>query len=1099
MSTETRLDLLLERWEVARRRGGTPAIEELCADCPELIEALRSRIAVMEDLDAWLASTVEVKEDPSPPAAPRLQPAIAEYRGLSFLARGGLGEVFLARDETLGREVAVKLIQAPRAAGIHRRRFLREAEVTGRLEHPGVIPVYGCGLDADGRPYYVMRRIKGQTLQQAISGFHEAGAGDRDDGARRLALRKLLQQFVSVCDTIAYAHSRGVIHRDLKPGNIMIGPFGETLVIDWGLARIDGAADLPESDTEGVGIPYPTGPDELTGTGQALGTPGFMSPEQTAARWEDVGPASDIYGLGATLYCLLTGRPPFDEPHRGRLLENVACGEFPLPRMLNPEVPRPLEAICLKAMALDPRARYSTARALADDVERWMADEPVSAWREPGTVRLRRWLARRKTTVASMMAALLVAAIATTYLAYEARLRDIRRLAQANGRVDTLMSAEIGEVPRILDLLQDDRQLVRSRLRDLIRPGTDGPRSAHHRLHAALALLPDDPTQAEFLAGRVVRGETSVEELLVVRRVLRDCGHADAWIPRLWASLANHPDELTRPQLCAAGALAVFAPDDARWRDLASPVAAALVKENPALIAAWRVTFEPVADQLAPPLRRSYGDRGRPEERALAFTLLFDFAVRRADPDKSEALAVLVVDADPDQFRRILGALTDRRRAVVVLEDRLDRHDQPGGVTGRGRGRVAAALVVLGQPGRSWPLLRSGDDPDARTELMHVLQRFGADVRDVLGRLAVERDVRARRALVLALSEYADSQIPDDQRCAIEAEFLRDYRLEPDPGLRSAIDWLLRRRWGRAVELDRIDMELAGKGPGPGRDWYVNSQGQTLVIIRGPTEFRMGSSDSEPGRRPNGEPVHTRSIPRTFAIAAREVTRAQYERFLDETPQGVVRRPETIANYKDYMPEPDCPAVGMNWYEAARYCNWLSERDGIPEAEWCYRESLSPDRPMELRPNHLDRIGYRLPTEVEWECACRAGTGTSRPHGESAEMLVHFAWYLENARNRTHPVGSLKPNDLGLFDVLGNAIEWTNTRFVPDFRPIPGGAAIPDLEEDGPIPARVDMMLRGGSFYYYAPFIRSANRNWNSPNLREETFGFRPARTVEAR
>ena len=259
-----------------------------------------------------------------------------------------------------------------------------------------------------------MRLVKGESLKEAIERFHAAEAGGTGDPRRwNLELRQLLNRFVAVCNVVAYAHSRGVIHRDLKPANIMLGPYGETLVVDWGLAKVvgRGEAAAPAGAVEATLQPASGSGSSETLPGTALGTPAYMSPEQAEGRLEQVGPLSDVYSLGATLYCLLTGKPPIDETDVGAALRRVQRGEFPPPRAVNPRVPRALEAICLKAMALRPEERYASPRALADDLEHWLADEPVAVYREPLTTRLTRW-GRRHRTAAVGIGALLVTAVA---------------------------------------------------------------------------------------------------------------------------------------------------------------------------------------------------------------------------------------------------------------------------------------------------------------------------------------------------------------------------------------------------------------------------------------------------------------------------------------------------------------------------------------------------------------------------------------------------------------------------------------------------------------------------------------------------------------
>jgi eukaryotic-like serine/threonine-protein kinase len=325
-------------------------------------------------------------------------------------ARGGLGAVFVALDAELNREVALKQILDRHADDpASRQRFVIEAEVTGGLEHPGIVPVYGLGTYDDGRPYYAMRFIRGDSLKEAIEQFQADESLKNEPGRRALELRKLLRQFLDVCNAIDYAHSRGVLHRDIKPANIIVGKHGETLVVDWGLAKVLGQSDpgsaertlIPKSSTSGSSETLP---------GSALGTPAYMSPEQARGDLDHLCPRSDVYSLGATLYCLLTGKAPLQGDDIGAVLRAAQEGRFPPPRKHDRSIDKALEAVCLKAMALSLEDRYSTPRALADELERWMADEPVSAWREPLSTRITRW-GRRHRTAASSTGVLLVSAV----------------------------------------------------------------------------------------------------------------------------------------------------------------------------------------------------------------------------------------------------------------------------------------------------------------------------------------------------------------------------------------------------------------------------------------------------------------------------------------------------------------------------------------------------------------------------------------------------------------------------------------------------------------------------------------------------------------
>ncbi len=332
----------------------------------------------------------------------------SRYRTLWLHARGGLGEVFGAIDTELHRQVALKQLQQGHTQNpSSRERFVAEAAITGNLEHPGIVPVYGLGAGQDGRPYYAMRFVKGENLSSAIHRFHSGLDGDFTGRE----FRWLLRRFMDVCNPVAYANSRGILHRDLKPSNIMLGPFGETLVMDWGVAKVipgfeSGETIADESRTSRLegNLHRGLGNGGVTLDGHTVGTPAFMSPEQAAGRLESLGPASDVYSLGATLYVLLTDQRPFNGDTEQILLD-VQEGRFLRPSAVKASLPPALEAICLRAMALEPSERYETALLLAEDIERWLADEAVTAWNDPWLDRCGRWVRRHKPIVAGAAAA----------------------------------------------------------------------------------------------------------------------------------------------------------------------------------------------------------------------------------------------------------------------------------------------------------------------------------------------------------------------------------------------------------------------------------------------------------------------------------------------------------------------------------------------------------------------------------------------------------------------------------------------------------------------------------------------------------------------
>jgi tetratricopeptide (TPR) repeat protein/tRNA A-37 threonylcarbamoyl transferase component Bud32 len=355
------------------------------------------------------------------------------FRLLRPHARGGLGIVFVALDCELHREVALKQIHEEHADDpVSRQRFLLEAEVTGGLEHPGIVPVYSLGTYRDGRPYYAMRFVRGDSLKEAIERFHGDESLKTEPGRRSLEFQKLLRRFLDICNAVGYAHSRGVLHRDIKPGNVIVGRYGETLVVDWGLAKATGRSE-PGSGERTLAPSSASGSAE-TLPGSALGTPAYMGPEQARGELDRLGPQSDVYSLGATLYCLLTGKPPL-EGDAGDVLRKAQDGNVLPPRARDPSIDRALEAVCLKAMALEPEDRYASCHALAEDVERWLADEPVAAWREPFGRRALRWARRNRTPVAAAAVALIAGVLGLSAVA-AVQARSNRQLKAAKQGIE---------------------------------------------------------------------------------------------------------------------------------------------------------------------------------------------------------------------------------------------------------------------------------------------------------------------------------------------------------------------------------------------------------------------------------------------------------------------------------------------------------------------------------------------------------------------------------------------------------------------------------------------------------------------------------------
>ncbi len=365
-------------------------------------------------------------------------PGAWRYRLTRTHSTGGLGVVSVAEDSALERSVALKQLRSDRMIDpMAVERFVREARITGRLQHPNIVPVYELGLRPDDQiPFYAMRFVGHRTLQDAIAQHYSDNAASPGD--RNIRFRGLIQSFLAVCNAIAFAHDQGVIHRDLKPANVMIGDFGEVILLDWGLAkRLDEAEPtVLQPAASPVGVASSAG---QTQAGARLGSPAYMAPEQAAGRIELHGTRTDIYGLGVTLYEILTGDIPFTGATTDELLAAIQTRDLPDPRERNPEVPVALVSICRKAMEKRPEDRYSTTKSLADDIQHWLADEPVTVHREALVAQAARWGRKHKTLTAGSFGLVAATAIALAVITILIKQQQVVTEA-ARQRAETLVT-----------------------------------------------------------------------------------------------------------------------------------------------------------------------------------------------------------------------------------------------------------------------------------------------------------------------------------------------------------------------------------------------------------------------------------------------------------------------------------------------------------------------------------------------------------------------------------------------------------------------------------------------------------------------------------
>ena len=442
----------------------------------------------------------------------------------------------------------------------------------------------------------------------------------------------------------------------------------------------------------------------------------------------------------------------------------------------------------------------------------------------------------------------------------------------------------------------------------------------------------------------------------------------------------------------------------------------------------------------------------------------------------------------------ITASVWHRRKITEATKDRIAER----------QARAAVALVRMGKAEEVWSLLRHSADPRLRSFIVNLLSPLGTDPELIAAELKrIDPDAKPtpvqgqqkmdailfhpetsmRRALILALGTYGTEGLSPGEREPLIGILVDLYRNDPDSGIHGAIDWTLR-QWQQQDKLKKVDAQLMKVKDWGDRRWFVNSQGQTFAVIEGPVEFRVGSPDSEPNRAAGAmEDFRRKVIPRRFGIADREVTVEQYQRFVQSHSQ-------TQEFLRRYSPEGTGPFITVSWYDAAAYCNWLSEREGLPKGQWCYLPNPSGayGDGMSIPADALKRKGYRMPTAAEWEYACRAGTTTSRYYGHTTDLLGRYAWYFENSRDHAWPGGGLIPNDLGLFDMLGNGAEYAQQKILQEHD---DNVALEDINN------QTYHSLVGSSFRDRREDVRSARNYYVQSRFNNVDTGFRLSKTYQ--
>jgi len=713
-----------------------------------------------------------------------------------------------------------------------------------------------------------------------------------------------------------------------------------------------------------------------------------------------------------------------------------------------------------------------------------------------------------------MRAAILAAIIVLAFWAgYELNGR-----VQARALVDSLISAQEDAIPGIVGNLQPYRRWARPRLRKLLESEPQTPQERRQQLHVRLALVPEDRGQVSALLEELLEAE--VEYIGVIRDALNP--YRPNVVGNLWDRLQD-ASEAPESRFRAGLALAGFATHSDRWRDEDRRfLAEQLVSSNPDHQTRLREYLSPVGKDLIDELERLFADSQVPETwQITAANALADFA--RKDKRRLAHLLTLATSAQYSVLYPLIEEGRDQA-AIGQLRDSAamqpDENLRPLGRVDLGRSRAGAAITLL--RGGEWQgalaALRVQDDPESQTQFVHRCRGCGVRPQQLLECLQNTLKARAEMTgasrkteervlfgLLLALGEFGLDELPEDRREPLVKQLGEWYRSDPASAIHGVCGWLLR-HWDQESLAREVDQTPVSYDPG--REWYTlkidtsapdssdvkpsgDSTGGSLYltfIVFPPGEYEIGSPEDEP-RRDSDETRHTVQITRAFAVLDREVTREEYEAFAASYPKYGLP-------VDKHSPTPQHPMVGPNWYKAVRFCRWLTTQAGMSEQEQACADPASLDEqqfPVDPSaygaprnwPLRLDRPGFRLPTEAEWEIACRGGVRVGYGFGGDAGLLHWYGWFHDNSNEQVHVPRSLRPNLRGVFDMHGNVLEWCHDWY--------GDYVAEDVEYPQRAIEGAYRVLRGGCIAYDAKHCRAAFRSKVDPGIQLSVLGFRVA------
>lgn len=1081
--------------------------------------------------------SLEVEPEPDAPLSSAIHQKLSEqaprgmrYKLLGEVARGGMGAILKIWDDELRRTLAMKVVlgsDAPSGGGtpvVEPRlleRFLEEAQVTGQLDHPGIVPVHELGLGEEGRVYFTMRLVKGEDLSKVYARVREAEAGWTQLRALGVVLK--------VCEAMSYAHSKKVLHRDLKPANVMVGKFGEVYVMDWGLARVLGRADkhdlrlqsAPPTSFSAVKTDrreaHGGDPDSpiVTMDGDIVGTPSFMPPEQARGELDQLGPHSDVYAIGAMLYTLVAGTMPY-VPSGARVSARTilvsALNGPPRPLFeLAPGTPAELLAIVEKAMAREISGRYATMQDLAEDLRAYIEGRVVRAYETGAWAEAKKWVKRNKPLAAALAAAVLAVATGGVVVAFKNAQLETTNLALDESRLEAVANAD--------EAVRNAEQAARSE-----RAAQAARLEAEQKTNDVLSLsaqkdLDDLVARADKLWPAHPEMIAEYEQWLDEARALIDGRPADdARGLKGRPSLAEHKSKLAELRSQAKPITA----EQAQSEREAHPKYAELQTKQTELT--WHsrmLSLEPWPSETQ--VEAELADESLPGDANGLNTLAWALV----DPEKpvygSEVRALLLA-------RRAVAAASDAERggirdSLAWALFRLGRFDEalseedkavaesPAGsldasaaqlakavaswrgeelTARRARREALASEVAALEQAVSERQMYDYDDPEARwwdaqlSKLVTSLEGLRDAKTGLMSDAVVEPfgwGVAKRYEFALGIVDRSIAG-PDARRLWSEATLgvktspkyggldlppqlgLLPIGMDADSGL-----------WEFA-HLQTGDPAVRGAD---GRLALTEATGLVFVLIPEGT-FLMGAQKQAPAGRNydpqaanNESPVHEVELSAYF-LSKYEMTQGQWQRI-------AARNPSQYGPWR----------YSTSWNRANQ--GW-SALHPVEQVTWTGCMAM------------MERLSLELPSEAQWENGARAGTSTvywtgddlasmadaanlSDTYGKSHGNESWSVWEKDfDDGNTVHArVGSYRANAFGLHDVHGNVWEWCldgDGNYTAGKQRDPTGAGF----------GASSRVSRGGGFTDAASSARSANRDVNTPESQSSSLGLRPARAL---